>query len=111
MAWCIPSCTCVVNGLASISSFLESCFRSSLHDGFLQISTKSSYRSEGEQAAQIYRKMKEVYGERCLAQCTIFRWCQRYEAERENFKDLPRPGQVHVVINSTTISAVHEFIR
>ncbi|GBL86412.1 hypothetical protein AVEN_164576-1 [Araneus ventricosus] len=39
----IPSCTCVVNGFASISSFLESCFRSSLHDGFLQISTKSSY--------------------------------------------------------------------
>ncbi|GBL94835.1 hypothetical protein AVEN_197518-1 [Araneus ventricosus] len=39
----IPSCTCVFNDFASISSFLESCFRSLLHDGFLQISTKSSY--------------------------------------------------------------------
>ncbi|GBN22934.1 hypothetical protein AVEN_273586-1 [Araneus ventricosus] len=39
----IPSCTCIVNGFASISSILESCFRSSLHDGFLQISTENSY--------------------------------------------------------------------
>ncbi|GBN97011.1 hypothetical protein AVEN_178452-1 [Araneus ventricosus] len=39
----IPSSTCIVNGCASISSFLERCSRSSLQDGFLQISTKSSY--------------------------------------------------------------------
>ncbi|GBO39831.1 hypothetical protein AVEN_53112-1 [Araneus ventricosus] len=40
MAWWYPSCICVVNGFASISSFLESCSRISLHIGFLQISTK-----------------------------------------------------------------------
>ncbi|GBL95918.1 hypothetical protein AVEN_227148-1 [Araneus ventricosus] len=55
--------------------------------------------------------MKEVYGEQCLAQCTIFRWCRRYEARRVNIKDLPRPGQVHVVTNSATISSVDELIR
>ncbi|GBM32754.1 hypothetical protein AVEN_165995-1 [Araneus ventricosus] len=37
---------------------------------------------EGEHASQIYRRMKEVYGEQCLTRCTIFRWCQRYEAGR-----------------------------
>ncbi|GBM98823.1 hypothetical protein AVEN_213786-1 [Araneus ventricosus] len=47
----------------------------------------------------------------CLARCTIFRWCQRYEAGRVNIKDLPRPGQAHVVTNSATISAVDEVIR
>ncbi|GBM83126.1 hypothetical protein AVEN_40094-1 [Araneus ventricosus] len=68
-------------------------------------------RSEGENAPQIYRRMKEVYREQCLAQCTIFRWCQRYEAGRVNIKDLPRPGQVRVVTNSTTISDEDDLIR
>ncbi|GBN47148.1 hypothetical protein AVEN_91087-1 [Araneus ventricosus] len=68
-------------------------------------------RSKGEHASQIYRGMNEVYGEQCLVRCTIFRWCQRYEAGRVNIKDLPRPGQAHVVTNSATISAVDELIR
>ncbi|GBL84032.1 hypothetical protein AVEN_100893-1 [Araneus ventricosus] len=55
--------------------------------------------------------MKEVFGEQCLARYSIFRWCQRYEAGRVNIKGLPRPGQAHVVTNSTTISAVDELIR
>ncbi|GBM88174.1 hypothetical protein AVEN_198842-1 [Araneus ventricosus] len=59
----------------------------------------------------MYRRMKEVYGEQCLARCTIFRWCQRYEARRVNIKDLPSPGQAHVVTNTATISAVDELIR
>ncbi|GBM01576.1 hypothetical protein AVEN_60002-1 [Araneus ventricosus] len=63
---------------------------------------------EAEPASQIYRRMKEVYGEQCLARCTVFRWCQRYEAGRANIKDLP--GQAHVVTNSATISAVEELI-
>ncbi|GBN87240.1 hypothetical protein AVEN_222431-1 [Araneus ventricosus] len=62
-------------------------------------------------ASQIYRRMKEVYGEQCLARSTIFRWCQRYEAGRVNIKFLPRPGQAHVVANSAMISAVDELIR
>ncbi|GBN90648.1 hypothetical protein AVEN_45589-1 [Araneus ventricosus] len=62
-------------------------------------------------ASQIYRRMKEVYGEQCLSRCTIFRWCQRYEAGRVNIKVLPRSGQAHVVANSATISAVDELIR
>ncbi|GBN91437.1 hypothetical protein AVEN_176270-1 [Araneus ventricosus] len=68
-------------------------------------------RAEGEHASQIYRRMKEVYGEQCLVRCTIFRWCQRYEAGRVNIKDLSRPGQVHVVTNSATTSAVNEQRR
>ncbi|GBM25396.1 hypothetical protein AVEN_245808-1 [Araneus ventricosus] len=55
--------------------------------------------------------MKEVCGEQCLARFTIFRWCQRYEAGRLNIKDLPRPGQAHVVTNSAMMSAVDELIR
>ncbi|GBM24384.1 hypothetical protein AVEN_167620-1 [Araneus ventricosus] len=55
--------------------------------------------------------MKEVHREQCLARCTIFRWYQRYEEGRVNIKDLPRPGQAHVVTNSATISAVAELIR
>nr|GBL91810.1 hypothetical protein AVEN_38309-1 [Araneus ventricosus] len=39
-------------------------------------------RAEGEHASQIYRRIKEVYGEQCLARCTMFRCCQRYEAGR-----------------------------
>ncbi|GBM58971.1 hypothetical protein AVEN_230085-1 [Araneus ventricosus] len=68
-------------------------------------------RSEGEHALKIYRRKKELYGEQCLARSTIFRWCQRYEAGRVNIKDLPRPVQAHVVINSATTSAVNELIR
>ncbi|GBO42470.1 hypothetical protein AVEN_156658-1 [Araneus ventricosus] len=68
-------------------------------------------RAEGEHASQIYRRMKEVYREQCLARCTIFRWCQRYEAGRVNIKDFPCPEQAHVVTNSATISAVDELIR
>ncbi|GBO14811.1 hypothetical protein AVEN_117930-1 [Araneus ventricosus] len=64
-----------------------------------------------EHASQIHRRTKEVYGEQCLARCTIFRWCQRYEEERVNIKDFPRPGQAHVVTNSATISAMDELIR
>ncbi|GBM71889.1 hypothetical protein AVEN_238539-1 [Araneus ventricosus] len=55
--------------------------------------------------------MKEVYGEQYLPRCTVFRWRRRYEAGRVNIKDLPRPGQAHVVINSATISVVDELIR
>ncbi|GBO18260.1 hypothetical protein AVEN_269065-1 [Araneus ventricosus] len=68
-------------------------------------------RAEGKHASQIYRRMKEVYGEQCLARCIIFRCCQRYEAGRVNIKDMTRPGQAHVVTNSDTISAVDELIR
>ncbi|GBN90916.1 hypothetical protein AVEN_275350-1 [Araneus ventricosus] len=68
-------------------------------------------RAEGGHASQIYRRMKEVYGEQCLARCTIFRWCQRYEGGRVSIKDLPRHGQAHVVTNSATISAADELIR
>ncbi|GBL83535.1 hypothetical protein AVEN_196378-1 [Araneus ventricosus] len=60
-------------------------------------------RSEGKHASQIYRRMKEVYGKQCLARCTIFRWCQRYDARRVNIKDN--------VTNSDTILAVDELIR
>ncbi|GBN19217.1 hypothetical protein AVEN_218034-1 [Araneus ventricosus] len=65
---------------------------------------------EGEHSSQIYRWLKEVYGEQCLARCTVFWWCQRYEAGRVNVKDLPRPGQANVVDNSATISAVNRRI-
>ncbi|GBL77676.1 hypothetical protein AVEN_152902-1 [Araneus ventricosus] len=68
-------------------------------------------RAEGEHASQIYRKMKEVCGEQCLARCTIFRRCQRYEEGRVNIKDLPCPRQAHGVTNNATISAVVELIR
>ncbi|GBM52554.1 hypothetical protein AVEN_138525-1 [Araneus ventricosus] len=68
-------------------------------------------RAEGEHASQIYRRMKELYGEQCLLRCTIFRWCQRYGAGRVNIKVLPRPRQAHVVTNSATISAADELIR
>ncbi|GBN55557.1 hypothetical protein AVEN_193241-1 [Araneus ventricosus] len=68
-------------------------------------------RAEGEHASQIYRRTKEVYGEQCLARCTIFRRCQRYETGHVNIKDLPRPEQAHGVTNSAMISAVGEFIR
>ncbi|GBM29222.1 hypothetical protein AVEN_115994-1 [Araneus ventricosus] len=68
-------------------------------------------RAEGKHASQIYRRMKEMYGEQYLARYTIFQWCQRYKAGRVNIKDLPRPGQAHAVTNSATISAVDELIR
>ncbi|GBN14079.1 hypothetical protein AVEN_145305-1 [Araneus ventricosus] len=68
-------------------------------------------RAEGELASQIYRRMTEMCGEQCLARCNIFRWCQGYEAGRVNIKDLPGPGQAHVVTNSATISFVDELIR
>ncbi|GBM44315.1 hypothetical protein AVEN_232107-1 [Araneus ventricosus] len=55
--------------------------------------------------------LHKFIGEQCLAQCTIFRWCQCYEAGRVNNKDLPRPVQAHAVTNSATISAVDELIR
>ncbi|GBO18471.1 hypothetical protein AVEN_211916-1 [Araneus ventricosus] len=55
--------------------------------------------------------MKEMYGEQCLARCTIFRWCQCYEAGRVNIKDLPRRGQVHIVTSRATISVVNALIR
>ncbi|GBN69861.1 hypothetical protein AVEN_193062-1 [Araneus ventricosus] len=57
------------------------------------------------------RSLKQVYGEQCLARCTVFRWCQHYEAVRVDVKDLPRPGKAHIVINSATISAVDDLIR
>ncbi|GBL66765.1 hypothetical protein AVEN_183054-1 [Araneus ventricosus] len=68
-------------------------------------------RAEGEHVSQIYRRMKEEYGEQCLAQCAIFRWCQRYETGRLKIKDLPFPAQAYVVTNSVTISAMDELIR
>ncbi|GBO37661.1 hypothetical protein AVEN_78964-1 [Araneus ventricosus] len=68
-------------------------------------------RAEGKHASQIYLKMKEVYGEQCLTWCTIFRWCQCSEAGHVNIKDLPCPGQAHVMTNSATILAVDELKR
>ncbi|GBM66793.1 hypothetical protein AVEN_273939-1 [Araneus ventricosus] len=68
-------------------------------------------RAGGEHVSQIYRRMKEVYREQCLARYTISRLCQRCEVGRVNIKDLPRPGQAHVVTDSATISAADELIR
>ncbi|GBN88615.1 hypothetical protein AVEN_169451-1 [Araneus ventricosus] len=66
--------------------------------------------AEVEQASEIYRRMKEVYREKCLIQCTTFWWRQNYEVGHVNTKDLPRPGQAHVMTNCATISAVDEII-
>ncbi|GBM64485.1 hypothetical protein AVEN_79177-1, partial [Araneus ventricosus] len=110
----IISCNCVVNGFASISSFLESCFHSSLHNGFLQISTKSNYPiSSRRRRAYFTNLSQDERGVRRAASRTVYHipCCQRYEAGRVNIKDLPRPGQALVVINSATISAVDELIR
>ncbi|GBN97378.1 hypothetical protein AVEN_183614-1 [Araneus ventricosus] len=68
-------------------------------------------RAEKEHASQIYRWMKEVHVEQCLARYIVFWWCQHYEEGRVNIKDLPRSGQTHVVTNSVTISVVDELIR
>ncbi|GBN88346.1 hypothetical protein AVEN_53729-1 [Araneus ventricosus] len=68
-------------------------------------------RAEGEHASQIYRRMKEVYGEQCLARCTIFRWYPSYEDGCVTIKDLPPSGQAHVATNSATISTVDKLIR
>ncbi|GBN03630.1 hypothetical protein AVEN_261474-1 [Araneus ventricosus] len=68
-------------------------------------------RAEEGLASQIYRRMKEVFVEQSVEQCTKFRWCQRYEAGLVNIKDFPRPGQMHAVTNSATISTVDELIR
>ncbi|GBL89394.1 hypothetical protein AVEN_225906-1 [Araneus ventricosus] len=59
-------------------------------------------RTEGGHASQIYRRMKKVIR---------FRRCQCYEAGRVNIKDLPRPGQAHVVTSIATFLAVDELIR
>ncbi|GBM04597.1 hypothetical protein AVEN_93994-1 [Araneus ventricosus] len=64
-------------------------------------------RAEWELASQIYRRMKEVYGEQCLARCTIFQWCQHYEAGRVNITDLPRPVQVDAVKKQQRTYASH----
>ncbi|GBM16494.1 hypothetical protein AVEN_154492-1 [Araneus ventricosus] len=76
-----------------------------------QIAVIQFLSTEGEHASQIYCRMKEVNGEQCLVQCTVYRLCQRYEARRVNIKDLPRSAQPHVVTNCATISAVDELIR
>ncbi|GBO37355.1 hypothetical protein AVEN_15797-1, partial [Araneus ventricosus] len=98
----IPSCTCVVDGFPSISSFLESCFRSSLHDGFLQISTESSYPiSSGRREACFTNLLQDERG--------VGREVSRtahhipVAAGRVNIKDN--------VTNGATISAVDELIR
>ncbi|GBO35068.1 hypothetical protein AVEN_218451-1 [Araneus ventricosus] len=59
-------------------------------------------RAEGKHASQIYHRIKEVHGGQYLPRCTIFRWCQRFEAGRVNIKDFPRPALAHVVTNSAT---------
>ncbi|GBM25654.1 hypothetical protein AVEN_82770-1 [Araneus ventricosus] len=61
-------------------------------------------RAEGEHASQIYRRMKEVYGEQCVARAL-------YSCGVSVIKDLSHPGQAHVVTNSATISAVDELIQ
>ncbi|GBO38172.1 hypothetical protein AVEN_96450-1 [Araneus ventricosus] len=76
-----------------------------------QIAVIQFLRAEGEHASQIYRRLKDVYGEQYLGQCSIFRWCQRYEEGRVNIKDLPHTRQANVDTNSATISAVDELIR
>ncbi|GBM44791.1 hypothetical protein AVEN_148293-1 [Araneus ventricosus] len=68
-------------------------------------------RAEMEHASQIYRRMKEVYGEQCLERYTIFRCCQRYEARHVNIKDLSHPRQAHFVTNSASTSALNDPIR
>ena len=60
--------------------------------------------AEEEHAFQILCMIQVVHGEQCLAWWTIFRWCQCYEIRCINIKDLPHPGQVHVLINNATIS-------
>ena len=74
-------------------------------------SSKSALRSiiqllhaKGKHASQIYRRMQVVYREQCLVRCTIFCWCQHYATKHVNIKDLPHPGQGHVVVNTAMIS-------
>ncbi|GBL88436.1 hypothetical protein AVEN_103074-1 [Araneus ventricosus] len=59
-------------------------------------------RTEGQHASQIYRRLKEVYREQCLARCT-FRRCQRYEADAQTSKTCRT--------KTATISAVDELIQ
>ncbi|GBM34044.1 hypothetical protein AVEN_69590-1 [Araneus ventricosus] len=60
----IPSCTCVFNGFASISSFLDivsavRCMMDSSRSA--QRAVIQFLRSEGEHASQIYHRVKEAH--------------------------------------------------
>ncbi|GBM82459.1 hypothetical protein AVEN_48622-1 [Araneus ventricosus] len=66
-----------------------------------EISTKSSYPLSSRRRGACFTNLaQDKRGVR-----------RRYEAGRVNIKDLPRPGQAHVVTKSATISAVDELLR
>ncbi|GBN01295.1 hypothetical protein AVEN_201316-1 [Araneus ventricosus] len=64
-------------------------------------------RAEGEHTLQIYRRMKEVYGEQVHHIPVV----SALSGGTRKHQELTTPWQAHVVTNSATASAVDELIR
>src|SRR5258705_4226140 len=67
--------------------------------------------AEGVSGADIYRCMKDVYGNDCMSLCIVFRWCGEFWKGRVSTEDMPRKkahssiraGKVMLILGSTNI--------
>jgi hypothetical protein len=65
---------------------------------------------EGASPSDILRRMKDVYGDTCLKQSTVFKWYVEFRGGQVSTADRPRPGQVSV-ITEEKIAAVGTLVQ
>lgn len=66
--------------------------------------------AEGCQPAEVFRRMKDVYGDACVSKTTVVDWARMFRKGREQTTDYPRPGQAHVVATEDTREKVNAAI-
>ena len=67
--------------------------------------------AEGCRPVDIHRRMQAVYGDKSVSHTTVKNWTTMFQEGRELTKDLPRPGQAHIVASEDAIAKIDAAIR
>ncbi|KAF7272417.1 hypothetical protein GWI33_014804 [Rhynchophorus ferrugineus] len=67
--------------------------------------------AEGRQPKEIYKSMKDVYGDCCYSYTAVAEWCSKFRQGRESTKDLARPGPARAATSEENVRQLELTLR
>lgn len=68
-------------------------------------------QKEGEVAANVFLRLRNVYGATCMSRARVFLWFKRFKDGRNSIDNDTRCGRPPTAVNDSNVSAVDKIIR
>ena len=67
-------------------------------------------QKEGEVAANVFLRLRNVYGATCMSRARVFLWFKRFKDGRNSIDNDTRCGRPPTAVNDSNVSAVDKII-